>query len=271
MTQFKPYPIHIVYSKHNQDDARGMVSRLNREKDYEWEKFANNAAITTEDSDPAYQKEVEDYHRDIHDRLKAIEKVPFGKMLLGLLKSDVYIVPWMPGKHCYCAQTRPLDYEIAPFDYSEGKGDTYIWLDPNDDFKDDTLFHELVHAYRYSAGKFSRRAMANNEYNTEEFLAHQMQNIYRSFKRLWLEFTYNDGTVARHPGKWGTKEEIYSHYTSDPDFVMVLKHFLDFDDFARMIGKLPYPDFNPFRDYKTLERRYLRALGDPKIKSLPAF
>lgn len=262
-----------MHSKHSQDDARGAVSRYNREGDYEWEKFANNAALTTEDSDPAYKKEVEDYHRDVLERLRKIEKVPFGKILLSLIKSDVWIVPWMPGKHCYCAQTRPLDYQIAPFDYSEGKGDTYIWFDPNSDFEDDTLFHELTHAYRYSAGKFHRRAMANNEYNTEEFLAHHMQNIYRSFKKLRLEFSYNPGAVPAsvHTGQWGTKSEIYKHFLDSADFVMVLKFFLDTDDLAKMVAKLPYPDFNPFRDYKTLEQRYIRALNDPKIKRLPPF
>src|SRR5258708_18690478 len=114
MTQFKPYPIYIVYSKHNQDDAQGEASRFNNEarrlereakrlnsdalrldskKEFEWEKFVENTALTTEDSDPAYQREAEDYHKNILERLKKIQGVPFGKMLLGLFKSDVYIVP----------------------------------------------------------------------------------------------------------------------------------------------------------------------------------
>lgn len=270
MIQFKPYPIYVVYSKQNQEDAALTVQEYNKKGDYEWEKMANNAALTTEDSDPAYRKEVQDYETNMITLLKKIQAIPIGKTLLQLFKHDVWIVPKRSGS-CYCAITYPLDYETKSLNYSEGKGDTYIWFDPSDDFKDDTLFHELVHAYRYSTNKFHRRAVGNNEYNTEEFLAHQMQNIYRSIKRLWLLYTYNDGTVADHPGKWGTKDEIYRHFTSNPEFPMVLKHFFNNDPYARIIAQLPYPEYNPFRDWRALERRYLATIAGSGIKSLPAF
>ena len=274
MPQFKKYPIYSVYSRHNQDASRATASAYNTEarrlekeakrlnndalkreakEEFEWEKFVENTAITTEDADPAYRKEAADYHKAIFDRLTWIESVPFGGMLLRLFRSDVFIVPRLSDDKCYCAQTYPLDWDTDQ-GFAVGKGDTYIWFNPNKDFTDDVLFHELTHAYRYSVGRFNRIAMADNEYNTEEFYAHQMQNTYRSYKRLKLEFSYNN-TVASHPDPWGTKREIYDHFLSHDDFTKVLKQFLAADDFARTIARLNYPDYNPFRDYPSLQKQ----------------
>jgi hypothetical protein len=269
MFQFKPYPIYVVYSRQNQLDAQQQVIQLNRAGDYEWEKFVNNVALTTPDSDPASRAAAQKYEKTIADLLGRIHRNPIGRTLLDLLKKDVYIVPRSGG--CYCAQTFPLDYETKQLDYTVGKGETYIWFDPNQDFRDDTLFHEFIHAYRYSYNKFQRRAMANNEYNTEEFLAHQMENIYRSSLNLPLLFTYHTGSVDSHPGEFGQKGSIYQHFLTNPEFIMVLKHFLDHEYFAMLVSNMSQADYNPFRDYKVLERMYLQRLGDPTIKSLPPF
>jgi hypothetical protein len=269
MFQFKPYPIYVVYSKQNQIDAQYSVIQLNRSKDYEWEKFTNNVALTSEDTDPRSRPHLIKYETAIRTLLKRIDGTEIGHALFRTLKSDVYVVPRPPGG-CYCAQTYPLDYETRQLDYTIGKGDTYVWFDPNKDFQDDTLFHEFIHAYRFGFNKFERRTVANGEYNTEEFLAHTMQNIYRSSLKQPLLFTYNTGSVDGHPGEFGKMGSIYQHFLENPEFVMVLKYFLDHEYFAMLASKMK-AEFNPFRDYKILERMYLDRLGDPTIKSLPPF
>ena len=274
MVQFKKYPIYVVYSRHNQNDSRELASRYNREamklekegarkndpamkaaarREYEWEKLVENTALTTEDSDPRYKKEADKYRTDVINRLKLIEAVPIGKTLLSMFQNDVYIVPRPPGGS-YAAQTYPLDWDTEQ-GFAFGKGDSYIWFEPNSDFKDDVLFHELTHAYRYSVGKFNRVSMADNEYNTEEFYAHQLQNMYRSYKGLWLEFSYSSSVTSPRGGKWGTKQEIYDHFLSHDDFANVLKQFLDTDDFVRSVRHLRFPDYNPFRDYPSIQKQ----------------
>jgi hypothetical protein len=269
MFQFKPYPIYVVYSRQNQKDAQPQISQYYRDKEYEWQKYVTNVGITTEDTDPRSLPFARKYEADIRDRLKRIDGTEIGRTLFKQLKSDVWIVPRIGG--CYCAQTYPLDYETKQLDYSIGKGDTYVWFDPNKDFEDDTLFHEFIHAYRYGFNKFERRAFANNEYNTEEFLAHTMQNIYLSSRKKPLLFTYNAGSVDGHPSEIGYMGSIYQHFLENPEFVMVLRYFLDHEYFAMLVSNMKSAQFNPFRDYKILERMYLERLGDPTIKSLPKF
>src|SRR5438552_2508631 len=141
MFQFKQYPIYVAYTRHHQDVMGAGISRYKAEHDYEGAKFYRNVAMTSEDTAPEFQKEVKDFEKLIKDRLTLIEAVPLAKMLLQRIKDDVWIVPKPTGFPCYCAITGPLDYQTSSdaYDYYEGKGETIIRFDPNDDFKDDTL------------------------------------------------------------------------------------------------------------------------------------
>jgi hypothetical protein len=267
--RFESYPIYVVYSKQNQLGYQALVSEFYKKGQYELQKFANNIGLLTPDSDAESRVDARRFDAEIRFLLRRIHATSIGRTLFRLLKADVWIVPRIGG--CYCAQTYPLNYETQQLDYSVGQGEAYVWFDPNRDFQDDTLFHEFIHAYRYGVGKFNRRPMANNEYNTEEFLAHTMENVYRSLKGMPLLFTYQAGRVADHPSEQGRTGSIYQHFLTDPEFIMVLKHFLDHDDLAKLVAQIKQPEFNPFRDYKILERMYLDRLGEPGIKALPEF
>lgn len=110
-------------------------------------------------------------------------------MVLGLIneQTTVWINPQTDAmKKCSCAQTNPLNYEIQTGSVARlvGFGDTVIQFQP--ELGDDTLFHELVHAYRYSYKKFSPICIdvpnpkGSSCGSSEEFLAHQMENIHVS-------------------------------------------------------------------------------------------
>jgi hypothetical protein len=273
--QFKPYPIYVVYSKYNQLEREYDAAAFRRAGDYEGEKLARNVGITTPDTPyPVTVAEAQRYEDNIRLLLRRIQTTAIGKIFFPILKNDVWVVP-KTSDHtnggCYCAITLPLDYDTKNLNYVAGRGDSFIWFNPDSAFQDDTLFHEFIHAYRFGAGTFKQRMMANNEYNTEEFLAHVMQNIYRSLKGLPLLFTYSTGTVKHHPSEHGRTGSIYQHFLTNAEFIMVLKHFLDNDDLTKLVAKMKQPEFNPFRDYKILERMYLDQVGDPSIKTLPEF
>lgn len=266
MIQFKPYRIYIVHSEHSQLRAESEIMELNRTKDYEKEKLANKTALTKTD-DPLWKEEIEKYEKGVCRMLERIHATAIGKLFFKILnpKTDIWIVPHTAKafKKCYCAQTFPLNYETKPFEgYTIGHGDSYVYFNPNKDFQDDTLFHELIHAYRYSYNKFERFSLANDEYNTEEFLAMMMQNIYLSLSgKLQLYYTYHDGSVNGHPSVWGTKSEIYDHFLDNAEFIMVLKHFLTHEYLAMLVANSLNADFNPFRDYSALETKLLKNIN----------
>ncbi len=152
-------------------------------------------------------------------------------------------------KKCYCAQTYPLNYQTKPFEgYAFGSGDTYIFFNPNQDFSDDVLFHELIHAYRFSYNKFERFPV-NEEYNGEEFLAHHLQNVYLSCLKKELYFTYRSEEKA-------DKKRIYQHFADTSELLKATEYFSTHEYLAMLAANTitnNIADYNPFRDYKQLK------------------
>lgn len=283
MIQYKQYRIFINYSEHSRLRADYEVRELNRQGQYQKEQTVFNESLKKTD-DPLWKEEIDKYEKAIYKMLENIESTDVGKLFFKVLnpKTEIWIVPHTSKdfKKCYCAKTLPLNYDLKPFTgYDKGKGDAYILFNPNEDFQDDTLFHELIHAYRFSYDKFeAQHVFAGGEYNTEEFLAMMMQNIYLSqLGKLQLHFTYHDGFVDRHPAVHGTKEEIYDHLTDDQQFVQVLKFFLAHEYLAMLVAhSLPNVAFNPFRDYANLEKQMLDIMNTgispkDKIKQFPKY
>jgi len=283
MRQYKQYKIFINYSEHSRLRAAYEVNELNRQGQYEQEQSVFNQSLKKTD-DPLWKEEIDKYESEIYKMLANIESTDVGKLFFKILnpKTEIWIVPQTSKdfKRCYCAKTMPVNYDTKPFTgYDKGKGDAYILFSPNVDFQEDTLFHELIHAYRFAYDKFEPQfVFAKGEYNTEEFLAMMMQNIYLSqLGKLQLQFTYHDGFVDNHPAVEGTKEEIYSHLTDDQQFVQVLKFFLAHEYLAMLAAhSLPNVPFNPFRDYANLEKQMLGIMNtavDPKdqIKQFPKY
>jgi hypothetical protein len=255
MIKFEPYPIFINYSEHSQLRFESKIAELNKAKRFQEEKQINIQAITTSDltiESGLWKKEVAKYETAILSLLRQIQSNPAGKLLLKILnlKTRIWIVP-MPGKNfkrCYCAQTYPLNYQTSPFEgYAIGSGDAYIYFNPNEDFADDTLFHELIHAYRYTYNKFDRMPV-NDEYNGEEFLAHQLQNIYLSCLKKEIYLTYKTSEKA-------DKQTIYQHFAATPELLRAFEYFSTHEYLAMLAANTltsNIADYNPFRDYKQL-------------------
>ena len=283
MRQYKQYKIFINFSEHSRLRTKYQVSELNKQGQYEKEQQVFNESLKKTD-DPLWEEEIKKYESKIYQMLENIESTEVGKVFFRTLnpKTEIWIVPHTTQDFakCYCAKTMPLNYNTKPFNgYYEGKGDVYILFNPNEDFEEDTLFHELIHAYHFAYAKFEgQHEFANREYNTEEFLATMMQNIYLSQTgKLQLYYTYKLGFDPKHPGEWATKEEVYNHLTDNKQFVQVLKFFLTHEYLAMLAAhSLPNVPFNPFRDYVELETKMLDIVNKgekpgKQIKQFPKF
>jgi hypothetical protein len=273
MRKFLDYPIVINYSLHTQLRANSEMLRLHQTRQYEKEKQLVIKSYTTSDStieNNLWKQEVERYESTVYQCLQTIVGNPVGKQVLGLVnkQTTVWIVPKSDTdlKACNCAQTGPLNYEI-PSDGSYargvGSGDTVITFRP--ELGDDTLFHELVHAYRYSYNKFkpikfnvsTERLRATQ--SIEEFFAHQMENIYLSCRNRPLHLDYKWDWVA-------LKKEIYDFLASNTEMLMAIKSLLRHEYLAMLAAHSFTIPYNPFRDYKELEAECLK---DSDMKTLP--
>jgi hypothetical protein len=273
MRKFGAYPIVVNFNLH-------MQLRNNRKEDDlylagrpEDTKQLFIKTTTTSDStieNNLWKQEIDQYETTICQCLRKIEGNPVGRMVLGLInkQTKVWIIPKTADdlKMCTCSQTGPLNYEIQPGSVARGVGfgDTVIQFQP--DFGDDTLFHELVHAYRYSHKKFSpmcidylsRKGWACG--SSEEFLAHQMTNIYMSQANRTLTLDYYDESV-------GSKDEVYDYLLNHVDRLEAVKYFLRHEYLAMLAAHtFTAVDCNPFRDYAKLEAKLLK---DFSIQALP--
>ncbi len=268
MRKFAAYPIVINYNLHMQrrTDAKGAA--MHRAGQYQQERQLYMQTSVTSDSSiesNLWKLEVEKYEKAVEASLRKIESNPVGRMVLGLIdpKTTVWIVPkaseYRETGKCNCAQTNPLNYEIQPggsVARGVGFGDTVIQITA--EFEDDILFHELVHAYRYSRKKFN--AMMLNVYtdslretqSSEEFFAHLMQNMYLAQGHRPVTMDYSWGWPEE-------KSEIYEFLADNSDLLQALKYFLRHEYLAMLAAHSFSTDYNPFRDYKSLEAKWLEG------------
>jgi len=263
MRKFAGYPIVVNYNLHTRLRSESEEVRLHEGRQYEKERQLSVKTNTTSDAkieNGLYEVELDQYEATVCACLRKIEGNPVGRMVLGLLnkQTTVWIVPESDAelKKCYCAQTGPLNYDIqtdGSYARGAGSGDTVIRFQP--ELGDDTLLHELVHAYRYSYNKYNPAYMhvqagqASADENSEEFLAHQMENIYLSQAKRPLKTDYRLGWVA-------DKSEIYDFLLNNTDTLMALKFFLRHEYMAMLAAHSLSADYNPFRDYGMLEAEY---------------
>jgi hypothetical protein len=272
MRKYGAFPITINYNLHTQlrnnhkEDDFYRAGRQDLEKQL-YMKTSTTSDATLENN--MYKVEIDQYESTVFRCLQTIEGNPVGRMVLGLInkQTTVWIIPETEDmKKCSCAQTNPLDYVIQPGSVARGVGfgDTVIQFDPK--LGDDTLFHELVHAYRYSYKKFSPICIdvpnpdkGSTCGSSEEFLAHQMENIYMSQANRTLTLDYYEASPAR-------KDEIYDFLVSHVDRLEALKYFLRHEYVAMLAAHSLNCDYNPFRDYPTLEAKFLK---DTSLSTLP--
>lgn len=276
MRSFPGYPIVINYNVHTVLRERHNSADLHRAGQYEAVRQTWIKTTTTSDSsieNNMWKQEIDQYENTVYRCLQKITANPVGRMVVGKINKQtrVWIIPKsdadlnVPGG--YNAQTGPLNYDIqwdGNVGQGSGSGDTVISYNPK--LGDDVLFHELVHAYRYSyKNKFNPRLIIQNHApktraNTEEFFAHQMENIYLSQDHRTLTMAYE------YPLK-STKEEIYDFLANNTDMLMALKSFLRHEYLAILAAHGLDTQYNPFRDYKTLEAKWLE--GSPSMHELP--
>jgi hypothetical protein len=272
MRKFGAYPVVVNFNLHMQlrSDYKGKELYQAGRREEERQLFITTT--TTSDStiqNNMWKQEIDQWETTVCQCLRKIEGNPVGRMVLGLInkQTKVWIIPetddW---KKCSCAQTFPLNYEIQPGSVARGagSGDTVIEFTP--ELGDDTLFHELVHAYRYSYKKFSPMCLDIQTPkgpacgSSEEFLAHQMTNIYMSQANRPLTLDYYDSSVA-------LKDEIYEYLQDHVDRLEAVKYFLRHEYLAMLAAHtFTAVDCNPFRDYAMLEAKLLK---DFEIDALP--
>jgi hypothetical protein len=273
MRKFGKYPIVVNYNLHTQKRSEREEARLHKAGQYAAERQLDIRTNTTSDSkieNNLFKQEVDQYEATICKCLQKIEGNPVGRMVLGLInkQTTVWIIPKSDSdlKQCFCAQTWPLNYDLqmdGSVARGVGSGDTVIQYRP--ELGDDTLFHELVHAYRYSYKKFQPMTIyyrvddAAATQSTEEFFAHQMENIYMSqgHRPLTLDYTY---------ARPSEKQTIYDFLTDNSDMLQTLKYFLHHEYLAMLAAHTFATDYNAFRDYGTLEAKYLQGT---ELRELP--
>ena len=273
MRKFADYPVVVNFNLHTQLRNQSAEVKLHEAGRYEEERQRSIQTNTTSDSkieNNLWQKEIDQYEATICQCLKKIEDYPIGRMVLGLLnkQTTVWIIPKSDQdlKKCNCAQTGPLKYDIqtdGSYARGAGSGDTVIQFRP--ELGDDTLFHELVHAYRYSYKKFQpmkinvRTGRLSDLQSTEEFLAHQMENIYLSQSKRQLTMDYKWAWVS-------DKAKIYDFLLENSEMLQTLKFFMRHEYLAMLVAHSFATDYNPFRDYAKLEAQYLKGSS---LRELP--
>jgi hypothetical protein len=273
MRKFAGYPIVINYNLHTQLRYRSTETRLHEAGRYQEERQRSIQTNTTSDStieNNLWKRELDQYESTIDQCLRKVCGNPVGRMVLGLLnkQTTVWIIPKSDTdlKQCSCSQTWPLNYDIpkdGSFARGVGSGDTVIQF--RAELGDDTLFHELVHAYRYSYKKFHpmtisvRSDRLSASQSTEEFLAHQMENIYLSQSHRPLTMDYQWAWVS-------DKKTIYDFLLENSDMLQTLKYFMRHEYLAMLAAHSFATDYNPFRDYAALEAKFLEGTS---LRELP--
>lgn len=271
MRKFSGYPVVINYNLHTQLRANSKMDDMHRAGQYQQVKEMYIKTTRSSDSsieNNLYKEEIEKFESEVEACLRVVAGNPVGRMVLGLLNpaNTVWIVPKSDDdlKRCFCAQTNPLDYQIQPggnVGRGVGSGDTVITF--RKELGDDTLLHELVHAYRYSRKKFKVLPLKPGQ-SSEEFFAHQMENIYLSHAKRPMTMDYYDHSI-------GTKDEIYNFLLGEDERMQALKYFMRHEYLAMLAAGSFTADYNPFRDFKKLEADYLQImnmLGGPKMTEL---
>ncbi len=276
MRKFGAYPIMVNYNLHTRLRYEHKEADFHRAGRYVEERQLDITVNTSSDAaleNNMYRQELNAYEQTVCNCLRKIEGNAVGRMVLGLIskKTTVWIVPKSEAelKKSYSAQTWPLKYDIqkdGSVARGAGSGDTVILFDPK--LGDDTLLHELVHAYRYSYNKFQpmnvdyRTEYASFSITSEEVLAHQVENIYMSQGKQPLTLDYVSQATAE-------KKEIYEFLADNYFLLQSLKYFLRHEYLAMLAAHtFITTDYNPFRDYAELEAEYLKGAISPTLPEL---
>lgn len=290
MIQFENYPIFIVHSLHRQQAVDPLWNQYAVQKDLAQKRAVvdlskmditkvmrdlevarqNDRMIDAvfewqlvDDIEGKYKKEIEAYQNTIKSVLTTISRTSIGKRLLQMINpaQKVYIIPQ---DYDGPAKTQTFTDEqgggirimFSPKQFSS----VYVGPQMVGNAVEDTLFHELVHAMRYSQDRYFPRNLSSWDFNfnSEEFLAEQFANVYHSSRR-------ESDFFSSYRGSYLKKNEMYNYLEDDVELVRALKFYLDTEPLAKFAATLKQPAYNPFRDHKELEEKsYLKFFPQPE-------
>jgi hypothetical protein len=265
MIKFDPYPITINGSK--MDDAiRGMLAaRVDKGEITETQKIEAEVRLNPNKwdyiADPSPW--AVHYEKRISALLSFIGANQVGRCLLNMLRTrgtfPIWIIPydsaqvefggagnanvtWAPEEYVGTKAVR-LAYSPEFFTYDS-------WGKMPGSRADEVLFHEMVHVYRYANPSIKKRISDSLPGYTdhEEFLAHQLSNVYRSTRGARkFNLDYKEKKVA-------TAAECEAALRSSKPLLDALAVFLGTDPLARAVAKQKTL-YNPFGDFERLKRR----------------
>ena len=291
MLQFQNYPLYIVYSLHSQQAVEPLWGQYSRELTnarkravedlfkLDFSKFRRDLEVASEkdrlidavfqwqveeDLQPKYKTEIEAYEKAIQRTLTIFSHTSIGKALLDQFnpKIKTWIIPanWKESVAKTQLATDEQGGGIRIMFSPEAFSNVYVGPRSVGSAVEDTLFHELVHAMRFSQERFFNKNLIKWEFShsSEEFIAEQFANVYHSSRR-------ESDFYGTYKGPYKTKKEMYQYLAEDAELVMALKFFLKTEPLAKFVVHLKQPDYNPFRDYNEIEARALRIFGVDKF------
>jgi hypothetical protein len=195
------------------------------------------------------------YERRVRGILNNIWGSEIGRCLLNSLwnRIPVWIRPWLGGDDGYCNSITGIESRSSPaIQFLPDTWSPDNCGGPPGKNPEEVLFHELVHASRFTNWSYDDLDHEPLELmtNGEEFLAVMITNSFiseRGGKKF--ERDYNIGTLATQAG-------VERFLSSNRNYIERLKAFLSAKDpLVTEVVKLDMP-FNVFRDFARLEKTY---------------
>lgn len=265
MIKFDPYPITINGSKKDEAIRAPVLARFAKGEITESQKIEELSRLQPNKWDYIADPSPEAVHYEgrVRALLSYIRSNTLGRCLLDILRTGgslpIWIIPYdsedveMQGDGNAKVGMAPyvyinkhavrLAYSFEMFTY------TTKWGKDPGSRADEVLFHEMVHAYRFANPSVHvRYTPALHGYDDhEEFLAHQMSNVYRSMwgaKKFNLDYKKKTLTTAA---------ECEAALRSSKPQMDVLDRFLGSDPLSKRVAKIKTL-YNPFADFERLKR-----------------
>jgi hypothetical protein len=264
MLKYDPYPITINGSRKDEEIRADLAKKLEKGEITENQKIEQKIKLKPNKwdyvADPSPWAAA--YEKRVSGHLAFINGNTLGRCVLNTLRAKgtypIWIIPydsemietqgegnanvtWAPEEYVGTKAVR-LAYSPEHFSYDH-------WGQMPGSRADEVLFHELVHVYRYASPSIKNRISdALPGYTDhEEFLAHQLSNVYRSFRGARkFNLDYADKEIA-------SAAECEKALRSSKPLMDALALFLRIDPLAKEVAKLKTL-YNPFADFARLQR-----------------
>lgn len=264
MLKFDPYPITINGSRKDDEIRAKVRARFDKgeineiQKIEELSRLKPNKWDYVADPSPAAVH----YEGRVRALLSYIKANTLGHCLLEMLRIGgtlpIWIIPfdsdqiefqgdgnanvtWAPHEYVGTRAVR-VAYSFDMFTYA-------AWGKEPGSRADEVLFHEMVHAYRYANPSVTMKqdVVLPGYADHEEFLAHQMANVYRSMggaKKFNLDYKTKKVTTAA---------DCEAALRASNQLIAALELFLGSDPLTKAVAKMKTL-YNPFADIERLKR-----------------